>query len=153
MTRTTTDPLDDMAHRLTVSIVRLNRLIRQSDASGLTPSMSAALACVARTGTPTLGELAAEEHLSPATMTPIVKKLEAMRLLARVPDPDDGRITRVRITPAGRRRLDETRGRRVQFIRARLGELPARDVERLADALDVLGALTERSAVVDGGTR
>ena len=101
----------------------------------------------------TLGELAAEEHLSPATMTPIVKKLESLRLIARLPDPDDGRVTRVRITAAGRRRLDENRGRRVQFIRARLAELPARDVERLADALDVLATLTERVDLVEGTTR
>jgi DNA-binding MarR family transcriptional regulator len=141
------EALDALAHRLTVSVVRLNRLIRQTDTGGMTPSMSAALASIARHGEPTLGEVAAHEHVSPATMTAIVKKLEAQRLVARVADAADGRVTRVRVTAAGRRRLDENRSRRVRWIRDRLGELAPDERARLTGAIDVLAALTELTEV------
>jgi DNA-binding MarR family transcriptional regulator len=131
-----------MATQLALGVVRLNRLIRQSDSGGLTPSLSAALASVARHGSPTLGELAASEHITPASLTPIIKKLESRRLVTRITDADDGRVSRVRVTSAGRRQLDENRSRRTKWIRAQLGELSPAELERLGDALDVLTKLT-----------
>ncbi len=131
-----------MATQLALGVVRLNRLIRQSDSGGLTPSLSAALASVARQGSPTLGELAASEHITPASMTPIIKKLESRRLVTRMADIDDGRVTRVRITAAGRRQLDENRSRRTKWIRSQLGALSATELDRLGGALDVLTKLT-----------
>ena len=134
--------LDAMATQLALGVVRLNRLIRQSDSGGLTPSLSAALASVARNGSPTLGELAAAEHITPASMTPIIKKLESRRLVTRMADTDDGRVTRVRITAAGRRQLDENRSRRTKWIREQLSALSPAELERLGGALDVLTKLT-----------
>lgn len=136
------DALDAMATQLTLGVVRLNRLIRHSDSGGLTPSLSAALASVARHGSPTLGALAASEHMTPASMTPIIKKLESRRLVTRIADTEDGRVTRVRVTPAGRRQLDENRSRRTKWIREQLGALSEAELERLGDALDVLTKLT-----------
>lgn len=141
--------LDAMATQLALGVIRLNRLIRHSDSGGLTPSLSAALASVSRHGSPTLGELAASEHMTPASMTPIIKKLEARRLVARVPDADDGRVTRVRLTPAGRRQLDENRSRRTRWIRSQLSALTPAELDRLSDALDVLTKLTTSAP---GGT-
>jgi DNA-binding MarR family transcriptional regulator len=131
-----------MASQLALGVVRLNRRLRHADSGGLTPSQSAALASVARAGEPTLGELAACEHVTPATMTPIIKRLEARRLVARVADADDGRVTRVRITPAGRRQLDENRSRRRSWLKSQLAELTDEERERLDGALDVLTKLT-----------
>ena len=143
--------IETVAAQLTLGVVRLNRLLRQADRGGLTPSMSAALASVARQGSPTLGEVASSEHLSPATITPIIKKLEARRLVARVRDPNDRRVTRVRVTPAGRRQLDENRSRRTKWVTARLGELSPSEFERISGALDVLTKLTTPSDANDGG--
>ena len=135
-----------MATQLTLGVVRLNRLIRHSDSGGLTPSLSAALASVARHGSPTLGELAASEHITPASLTPIIKKLESRRLVTRIADADDGRVSRVRVTATGRRQLDENRNRRTKWIRTQLGELSPAELDRLGDALDVLTKLTSVTA-------
>ncbi len=156
MTTTVSSPstnssLEAVAAQLAFGVVRLNRLLRQSDRGGLTPSMSAALASVARQGSPTLGEVASSEHLSPATITPIIKKLEARRLVTRMPDANDRRVTRVRVTPAGRRQLDDNRSRRTKWIKARLGELSPSEFERISEALDVLTKLTTQSDANDVG--
>ena len=45
-----------------------------------------------------LGELL---HLDSGTLTPLLKRLEAMGLVSRVRDPDDERSVRIRLTPAG----------------------------------------------------
>jgi DNA-binding MarR family transcriptional regulator len=131
-----------MASQLALGVVRLNRRLRHADTGGLTPSLSAALASVSRNGEPTLGELAAYEHVAPATMTPIIKKLEERRLVTRVPDAGDGRVTRVRITAAGRRQLDENRSRRTSWLKAQLADLTDDERARLDAAVDVITKLT-----------
>jgi DNA-binding MarR family transcriptional regulator len=71
-----------------------------------------------------LGELAAAARLSKQAMTGLVKRCEADGLVARGPDPDDGRAFRVRLTE---------RGRAAQVAAERvLGELD----EELARSLD-----------------
>src|SRR3989442_4993734 len=50
-----------------------------------------------------LSELAARSRLSKQAMTTLVRTLEARRLIVRRPDPDDGRATRVYLTPRARR--------------------------------------------------
>lgn len=49
----------------------------------------------------TIGELASALQVSQPTMSSTVRKLEAKRLVRLAPDPDDRRIRRVHVTPAG----------------------------------------------------
>jgi DNA-binding MarR family transcriptional regulator len=72
-----------------------------------------------------MGELARRSRLSKQTMTTMVRLLERDGLVERVPDPEDGRATRIVLTakarrfePVAERTLDELGA----LARARLGE-------------------------------
>ncbi len=54
---------------------------------------------------PTVGDLAGYLLLRPHSTVELVDRAEAARLVERVPDPDDGRVVRVRLTRTGDRIL------------------------------------------------
>jgi DNA-binding MarR family transcriptional regulator len=144
-TATAPDPVE-VAGRLRLSTTRLARILRQQDQLGLTPTLTAALATIAREGPLTLGALATSEQVSPPTITRVVGKLEAAGLVRRRPDPTDGRVSRVELSPAGRRQLDTGRTRRTAWLATRLRELPPEDLARLHEAAGVLERLTSAPA-------
>ncbi|HMQ28797.1 MAG TPA: MarR family transcriptional regulator, partial [Acidimicrobiales bacterium] len=84
----------ELAGQLRVVVARLARVLRQQDQSGMSPTLLAALATIDRAGPLTFGELAAHEQVTAPTITKAVRKLEAEGLVARRPDPDDGRVWR-----------------------------------------------------------
>ena len=127
--------------RLRHVVNRLARLLRQQDEGGLGATATSALASVWKAGPLTLGELAATEQVAPPTMTKIVEKLLGLGYVSRLVDPDDRRVSRVRITPTGRRFLDSTRKRRTTWLATRMGELSDDEHGRLHAALDVLETL------------
>jgi DNA-binding MarR family transcriptional regulator len=49
-----------------------------------------------------LGELAAELAMEPATLSPIVKRMQAQGLVERLRRPDDERVLDITLTPSGR---------------------------------------------------
>ena len=135
--------VDDIAGALRFTALRLSRLLRQQDDSGLAPSLTSALAIVERDGPLSLGELAAAEQVSPPTTTKVVEKLEAKGLLERIRDEQDRRVYRVRTTVRGRRLLEATRIRRTAWLANQLRDLPPEDLERVADALHALERITQ----------
>lgn len=135
------DPAE-LAARLRLTLVRLTRMLRQQDESGLTPTLSAALATVFREGPLTLGELAAREQIAPPSITNTVGRLEALGLVVRLTDPSDKRICRVEATEAGRQQIELNRTRRDAWLATRLEALDAEDLARLVAAADVLEHLT-----------
>ena len=142
----TTNPVDtdpvDVAARLRYSVFRLARLLRQQDDSGHAPAVLSALAIVDREGPLTLGELAAQEQLSPPTITKVVDTLVERGFVERIRDESDGRIRRVRATARGRRQLEASRTRRTAWLATQLRDLPPEELDRLAAALEVLERLT-----------
>jgi len=92
----------------------------------------------------TLGELATHENVAPPTITGVVARLEADGNVAREPDAVDRRVVRVTATPQGRAVVVRTRERKDAWLTQRVAELGADDLERLADALQVIEALGER---------
>ena len=76
-----------------------------------------------RLGSPTLGALAARESVQPPTMTKVVGALEDRGLVTRVTDPDDRRIARLTLTPAGAETLRQSRSMRTAFLADRLHRL------------------------------
>src|SRR5947199_6296687 len=109
------------AERLhSAAIHLLRRLRREDDASGLTAPRLSALSVIVFGGPLTLGALAIAEQVRPPTMTRIVAALEERHFVAREPSPDDGRVTLVRATPAGRRLLEEGRTRRTSVLARQL---------------------------------
>ena len=136
------EELVDTAARLRFAATRLARLLRQQSDSGLTPTQLAALATVARCGPLPIGTLAEEEQVAAPTATKIVDKLHAAGYLDRHPDPSDRRVTRVAVTDSGAALLADLRARRTAWLATRLADLPAEEVARLTDALEVLEHLT-----------
>ena len=138
----TANPLE-LANALRPTITRLARRLRQQDHTGLGPTMTAALASIAKHGGPTHGELAAIEQVAPPTITAVVGKMESLGLVTRESGTVDRRVTRIRITPAGVDQLDEVRNRRTSWLAFQLSSLTDDERRRLADAVDVLAKLVD----------
>jgi DNA-binding MarR family transcriptional regulator len=139
--RTTSDP--ELASHLRFTLARAARRLRQEAGTGLSPSLTAALASVERCGPLTPSELAAAERVRRPTITRVLARLEDAGLISRTPDPADRRSTLVAITPAGAALLAEGRTRKDAFLSERLDGLFPADRETLARAAAILEGLLE----------
>ncbi len=120
------------------AIQLLRRLRREDEATGLTAPRLSVLSVVVFAGPRTLGELAAAEQVRPPTMTRLVAALERQRLVRRIPDPADGRVTRIVPTARGRTLLLLGRGRRVQALTRDLGRLTRAELKALGRAVTLI---------------
>ena len=139
--RTTSDP--ELASRLRFALARTARRLRQEAGTGLSPSLTAALATVERCGPLTPSELADAERVRRPTVTRMLGHLEDDGLISRTPDPADGRSTLVAITPAGAELLAAARTRKDAFLSERLDGLSPADRETLARAAAILEGILE----------
>ena len=133
----------ELADRLRVAVMRLQRRLRQHSVEGLSPAQVSLLGSVQRLGFPTLGELASEEQVQPPTMTRLVAGLEGARLLERSPDLADGRVTRVRLSADGVETLRRIRSIKTAFLTRRLASLSPGERAVLDSASSILRRLTE----------
>jgi DNA-binding MarR family transcriptional regulator len=78
-----------------------------------------------------VSELARRISLEPATLSPLLKRLEAGGLVKRARDPHDERALAISLTPEGRR------------LRSRAEAIPPAIMERLGMGLDELSALRD----------
>jgi DNA-binding MarR family transcriptional regulator len=105
------------------------------------------LAALRRAGRPfelTAGELCAATHVTSGTMTSRLDRLVARKLVVRRADEVDGRLVRVRLTGAGRRRVDGALSDLLASERELLAQVPAARRDRLAGALrDLLAVATQ----------
>ncbi|ARJ06663.1 MarR family transcriptional regulator [Cnuibacter physcomitrellae] len=92
-----------------------------------------------------LGDLAAELRLEPATLSPLVKRLEAAGLVTRERSAEDERQLAVRLTEAGRELRDRAEEVPPQVIRA-LGV----DVDELVELQARLTSIIDRIAPLPG---
>ncbi|MGH2892763.1 MAG: MarR family winged helix-turn-helix transcriptional regulator [Solirubrobacteraceae bacterium] len=139
--------VDQLAAALRVSLGLLVRRMRQIPVEGeLTLSETSALARLDRGGPTTPGALAKQEQISPQSMGATLAALEGRGLIARAPDPDDGRRAVMSITDAGLDLLRSRRNAKVQqlaralsadFTPAERGQLAAVAplLERLAQSI------------------
>jgi DNA-binding MarR family transcriptional regulator len=138
--------LTDSAAQLRMAIVRTARRLRQeaaAEASGLTPTSTAALATIERHGPLTPSELAEIECVKRPTMTRTLGCLEREGLIERTPDPADGRSSLIAVNAAGRERLRRLRGRKNAYLARHMRELSADDVETLERAAEILDRMRE----------
>jgi len=143
---TTDTSLTDSAAKLRMAIVRAARALRQeaaAEASGLTPTSTAALATIERHGPLTPSELAEIERVKRPTVTRTLGCLEREGLIERTPDPADGRSFLVSVNAAGRERLRRLRGRKNAYLARRMRDLPADEVETLERAAEILDRMRE----------
>jgi DNA-binding MarR family transcriptional regulator len=133
----------DLAVALRLAVARTARRLRQEAAADLSPTQSAALATIDVHGPLTPSELAARERVQRPTMTRLLGRLEEGGLVARTPDPQDGRSSLVAITPAGRELLDRARRRKDAYLAQQLRTLDAEDRATLDRAAVILERLLE----------
>jgi MarR family transcriptional regulator, organic hydroperoxide resistance regulator len=88
-----------------------------------------------------MGELARRARLSKQTLTTMVRLMERDGLVRREPDPDDGRASRVRLTPRAKRLkpvADEVVGALAARVQERLSPRQAHEIERGLRAIATL---------------
>ncbi len=127
--------------------VVLGQLVRRLRAEHRFPlSQGAVLGRLDREGPPSIGELAAAERVRPQSMAQTVADLEADGLIARRPDPADGRRTLVELTDARTRdaRTRTAASARAGWPRAIGSDLSRAERRQLASSVELLRRLAER---------
>ena len=126
----------DLIHSASVHVLR--RAAERDSESGLTRARLSALSVLVFRGALTLGALAEAEGVRPATMTNIVSGLERDGLVRRKRNAADGRSVLVEATAAGTRVLRRARGRRIDAIAERLGDISDADLDVVRRAGELL---------------
>ncbi len=114
------------------------------DALGLTYPQYLALVSLWTEDDRTVGSLGTALGLESSTLTPLLKRLEALGHVTRRRDPADERVVRVRLTPQGRA-LQEKARHIPGCILAATG-LKLEDVVRLQREVTALRATLEKAA-------
>jgi len=135
----------EIAAALRVSVGMLLRRLRQVRPDDeLTLPESSALARLDRTGPATPGALAKVEQISPQSMGATLAGLETRGLVARRPDPADGRRVVLSVTEAGLQLLRDKRGARTgQLAQALSAGFTAAELRQLAAAAPLLERLAQ----------
>jgi DNA-binding MarR family transcriptional regulator len=102
-----------------------------------------ALAEVVRSGPVRLGDLAARERVTAATLSRVVAGLVENGLVERTADPDDARAGLLTATPAGEQVLRDSRARRSAELAARLRRLTDDERAAVLSAAPALHKLVE----------
>ena len=120
------------------ALVRRFSISERADVAccGMTVAQAAALGALRAEGSQRLGEIGRRLGISPSTASRNLGLLEDRGLIERVPDPQDGRASRVRLTRQGRSAAARQR---------RPG------LRRLSPGLGAAGALSPRRRPADGG--
>jgi DNA-binding MarR family transcriptional regulator len=131
-----------LASELRLVLGQLMRRLRAEHRFSL--SQGAVLGRLDREGTKSIGDLALAERVRPQSMTQTIADLEAIGLIARRPDPADGRRILVELTELGLRTLEEDRRQREGWLaRAIAEDLSAEEQRVLMQALALLRRLAE----------
>lgn len=138
-TRVDSGPL---ASELRVVLGHLIRRLRSEHRFSL--SQGSVLGRLDREGPQSTSKLATAERVRPQSMGQTVAELETQGLIARRPDPSDGRSALVELTEAGRTELREDRGRREGWLAEAIEESFS-DAERevLTEAVRLMARLAE----------
>jgi DNA-binding MarR family transcriptional regulator len=135
------------ASRLQVAIralVRRFSISERADVSccGMTVAQAAALEALRTEGPQRSGELGRRLGISPSTASRNLGLLEDRGLIERVPDPQDGRAFRLRLTRRGRSAGAQVEEYQRRFALSVLDELPATRKEEVLESLEqLLGAI------------
>ncbi|WP_428846854.1 MarR family winged helix-turn-helix transcriptional regulator [Nocardia terpenica] len=143
-----TAPNTELVGRLLGSFGRLRRQVarlvgRSFDRAGVSSSQAEFLRLVGRNPGISVKAAAAELGLAPNSVSTFVTALVQAELLVRESDPDDRRVTRLRLPAAVQRGVDESRRRRYELVATALDELTAAERADLVRGLAVVNKLTD----------
>jgi DNA-binding MarR family transcriptional regulator len=137
--------VSDVAAALRESVGLLLRRMRQQHLEGeLTLPENSALTRLSRNGPATSSALAKLEQISPQSMGATLASLETRGLVARHPDPRDGRRVVLSVTEAGQQVLQDKRNARTQQLAVALSArfTPA-EIRQLAELAPLLERLAQ----------
>jgi DNA-binding MarR family transcriptional regulator len=133
----------EVAGNLRIALMRMVRRLKRETDGDHSVSVVAALGSLNSRGPLTLSELAEAEGVSRPSMTVLAASLLDQKLIAKEPDPSDGRLVRVHVTNAGRRVLELSRTRRNAYLAKRLAGLHPAELLILDEAARILLRLVE----------
>jgi len=132
-----------LAGELRVVLGQLMRRLRAEH--GFSLAQGAVLGRLDRNGPATVSDLAAAERIRPQSMAQTVTDLQSDGLVARSPDPTDGRRILVALTDAGRATLAADRLKREGWLAKSIDEeLSAEEQHLLANAVPLMRRLLDR---------
>ncbi len=123
-----------LAHALDVASKRMARTL------GVTGPQRLVLRMLGQARSSTAGELAATLQMHPSTLTGILQRLEAQKLIERVADPRDRRRSRVSLSARGRRIDRARRGTVEAATRRAMARVDDRTIRSSAAMLGILTA-------------
>jgi DNA-binding MarR family transcriptional regulator len=139
-TELTTDlDLVTLPSELRIVLGRLFRRLRAQYRFPLT--QASVLGRLDREGAQCIGELATAERIRPQSMSQTLAELEADGLIERGPDSNDGRRTRIALTPEGRAALEADRAARDGWMGQLIEEFTTDEQEILHEAVLLLNRL------------
>ena len=124
------------------ALIRSQQISERADTSccGMTVAGAAVIHVLYLEGPMRLGPLSSRLGIAPSTLTRNVERIEGRGLVERLPDPDDGRALRMRLTAGGRRAAREMEVQNERFAQLLLDGMPTarrrRAVEGLLDLLE-----------------
>ena len=137
--------LERAAFDLRLALARIVRRLRQAHEPGdLTLSEVSVLSRLDRDGPATPGALAGGERVRPQAMGNTLAALEQRGLVARMPDPEDGRRVSMSATEAGRQLLLDRRSASTRRVTHALAEGFSTDEQRrLVEIIPLLDRLAD----------
>jgi DNA-binding MarR family transcriptional regulator len=135
---------EQVADQIHAAAIRLLRYVRKEDAaSGVTGAQLSVLSVLAFGGPQTLSALAAAEQVKPPTMSQLVSELERLDLVAR--KPIDRRSQEISLARKGRQLMEAGRRRRLARLTKAIANLPPEQIDKLAQAAELIVAITDPS--------
>jgi len=134
-----------LAQDLRALLGKLKRRLRdQAHVGDLTPSQVSVLLRLEKDGPATASSLARAEGMRPQSVAPVIATLESAGLVDGAPDPTDGRQTLFSLTDACRRRAEEKRAARQDWLtRVLQARLSRQEQNEVARAVELLKRLVE----------
>lgn len=133
------------ARDLRVMFSRLRRrLLEVATAEDLTPSQTAVLIRLVKDGPASTSQLAGAERVRPQSMATTLAGLDRHGLIARAPDPEDGRRQLITLTTVGRRHAENDRKVREEWlVRAMQDRYTEPERRVINEALTLLERITD----------
>jgi DNA-binding MarR family transcriptional regulator len=132
----------EVADALRPVLLRVGReLRREARAEGISPEQVSLLVAVKYSPGIGIRNLAAHERISAPALTKHADRLERDGLIARTPNPDDGRRIGLTLTDEGHRVLRRVRSRRTAWLATRLRGLDAAELAAVEAAIEPLSRL------------
>jgi len=138
------EPADpDLGPDLLAVVARLHRWATRHATLPISPAHARLLAQIDELGPSRIGDLARADHCSQPTMTTQVRRLEALGLVRREPDPVDARAVLITMTQEGGRLLAQMRKARATVVAPLFDRLSDQERRRLRDATAVIAGLLD----------